>query len=59
MSTGLLTGLAGGAVGPGRMADVGAQVLACAGVGAAAMGLSALLTGVLVCWRGRRRAAVG
>ena len=59
VSTGLLTGLAGGAVGPGRMADVGAQVLACAGVGAAAMGLSALLTGVLVCWRGRRRAAVG
>jgi Family of unknown function (DUF6350) len=59
LATGLLTGLAGGAVGPGRMAFVGAEVLACTGVGAVSMALSALLTGVLVCWRRRRHAEVG
>jgi Family of unknown function (DUF6350) len=57
--TGGMTGLAGGSVGPGRMSDVGAQVLACTGVGVVTMALPAVVTGVLVCWRTRRRAAVG
>ncbi|MPZ60390.1 MAG: hypothetical protein GEU93_03645 [Propionibacteriales bacterium] len=52
--TGALTGLAGGSVGPGRMADVGADVWECLPSAAAAMGLGGLVGGLLVCWWIRR-----
>jgi hypothetical protein len=53
----LLVALAGGAAGPGRMADVGApttEVLLAAG---AALGVGGLLGGLLGAVLGRRRAA--
>lgn len=54
-ATGGLLALAGGSVGPGRMADVGAPVLICTGIAMLAMTLTGVLSGVLVCWRARRR----
>jgi hypothetical protein len=44
---GLLTGLAGGAVGPGRMTDVGVDVWSTVAVCAVAMGLGGLVAGVV------------
>jgi hypothetical protein len=58
LATGGLTALAGGAVGPGRMSDVGARWLECTGVAAASMTLAAALTAVLLCWRARRSGEV-
>jgi hypothetical protein len=55
LATGASTAFAGGAIGPGRMAETGAHVLACSGVGAAAMGLGGAVAGLLVAWRLRRR----
>jgi Family of unknown function (DUF6350) len=52
--TGALTALGGGAVGPGRMADVGADVLACTATAAAAMALAGGLGGLVLGWRMRR-----
>lgn len=54
VATGALTGLAGGSVGPGRMAETGADVLACVGAGSLSMALGGLLGGMVVCWRLRR-----
>lgn len=51
---GVSTALAGGAVGPGRMADVGAPALAVALTAAAAMGLGGVLAGSAMTWRTRR-----
>ncbi len=55
LATGSATALAGGSIGPGRMAETGAQVLACTGVAAAAMALGGALFGLLVGWRLSRR----
>ena len=52
--TGVSTALAGGSIGPGRMADVGAQVLACTGLAVAAMALGGAVAGLLVGWLRRR-----
>lgn len=51
----LLTVLAGGAVGPGRMADVGVWPLQTAGAAVVAMGTGGLLGGAVTTWRRRRR----
>lgn len=51
---GALTALGGGAVGPGRMADVGAEVLACIASATVAMTLAAGLSGLVLGWRMRR-----
>jgi hypothetical protein len=56
--TGSATALAGGSIGPGRMAETGAQVLACTGVAAAAMALGGALAGLLVGWRLTRRTRI-
>jgi hypothetical protein len=55
VAVGLLTALGGGAVGPGRMADVGAQVLSCTATAAVTMTLAGALGGLLLGWRTRRR----
>jgi hypothetical protein len=52
---GLLTVLAGGAVGPGRMTDVGASFLEVLVAGAVAMGLGGAVGGLLAAWWLRRR----
>jgi len=52
--TGALTALGGGAVGPGRMGDVGADVLACIGTATVAMTLAGALGGLVLGWRTRR-----
>ena len=49
--------LAGGAAGPGRMADVGAFPLQTLLAGTVALGAGGLVGGVLACWRVRRAAA--
>jgi hypothetical protein len=54
--TGASTALAGGSIGPGRMAETGAQVLACTGLAAAAMACGGAVAGLLVGWRLRRPA---
>ena len=54
----LLTGLvalAGGAVGPGRMSDIGAPLLDTLVAATVAMGVGGLFTGVAVTWWARRR----
>ncbi len=54
----LLTGLvalAGGAVGPGRMSDIGAPLLDTLVAAPVAMGVGGLFTGVAVTWWARRR----
>jgi hypothetical protein len=48
------TGLAGGSVGPGRMADVGASLSQTVPAGALAMGAGGLLGGVAMAWWLRR-----
>jgi len=53
---GLLAAVAGGAVGPGRMTDVGPQVLDTTVYAVTAFGLGGLLGGVLATWLQRRRA---
>ena len=52
---GLMIGLAGGAVGPGRMADVGADLLDTVLAGGVAMGVGGLVGGVVATWWARRR----
>jgi len=52
--TGALTALGGGAVGPGRMGDVGADVLACLATATVAMTLAGGLGGLVLGWRARR-----
>jgi len=54
VATGVLTGLGGGAVGPGRMAEVGADVLACTATASVAMTLAGGLCGLVLGWRTRR-----
>lgn len=56
-ATGAVTALAGGSIGPGRMGTTGAEVLACVATAAVAMTLGALLAGLLLGWRARRRTA--
>lgn len=51
----LLVALAGGAVGPGRMADVGAPVLDTFGAAAVSLGGGGLIGGLVAAWRSRRR----
>jgi hypothetical protein len=51
----VLTVVAGGAVGPGRMTDVGAPFLEVLVAGAVAMGLGGAVGGVLAAWWVRRR----
>jgi hypothetical protein len=48
-------GLAGGAVGPGRMAHIGADLLQTFVAATAAMGLGGLVGGLLATWWARRR----
>jgi hypothetical protein len=55
-SAGLLTALGGGAIGPGRMVEVGALVWQCSVVAAVGGGAA---TGVVLAWRARRRSASG
>jgi len=50
-----LVGLAGGAVGPGRMADVGADLPATLLAATVAMGVGGLVSGVAATWWTRRR----
>ena len=50
-----LVGLAGGAVGPGRMSDIGAPLLDTLVAATVAMGVGGLFTGVAVTWWARRR----
>jgi hypothetical protein len=52
----LLTALAGGSVGPGRMADVGADLVGTLVASTVAMGVGGLFTGVGATWWARRRA---
>jgi hypothetical protein len=47
--------LAGGSVGPGRMADVGAPLLDTAIAATVSMGVGGLVAGVAVTWWARRR----
>jgi Family of unknown function (DUF6350) len=54
VATGTSTALAGGAVGPGRMAETGADVGGCVLAATVAMALGGALAGLLVCWRARR-----
>jgi hypothetical protein len=49
--------LAGGAVGPGRMADVGADALPTLVAAVVSMGIGGLVGGVAMTWRVRRRPA--
>ncbi|MGN6575798.1 MAG: cell division protein PerM [Nocardioides sp.] len=53
----VLVHLAGGAVGPGRMADVGAPFLEVLLIASVALGGGGLLGGVIATWRLRRRLA--
>jgi hypothetical protein len=53
-AAGLLTALGGGAVGPGRLADVGAMVWQCAGVGGVAAGLGGIVAAAVHGWWTRR-----
>jgi hypothetical protein len=55
----LLTGLAGGSVGPGRMADVGALLGETVLAGAVAMGTGGLVGGVAMTWWLRRGQGAG
>ncbi len=55
---GALTSLAGGAVGPGRMADVGADALEVLLHAVTAFGLGGLVGGVAITWWQRRSAEV-
>jgi hypothetical protein len=50
----LLVTLAGGAVGPGRMADVGAPLLDTVVAATVSMGVSGLFAGIGVTWWARR-----
>jgi hypothetical protein len=52
--TGSLTALGGGAVGPGRMGVIGAEVLACLASATVAMTLAGGVTGLVLGWRARR-----
>jgi hypothetical protein len=54
LTVGALTTLGGGAVGPGRMAEVGAQVLVCTATATVAMTLAGALGGLVLGWRARR-----
>jgi hypothetical protein len=58
-SAGLLTALGGGAIGPGRMVEVGALVWQCCTVAAAGAGAGGAAMGVVLAWRARRRSASG
>lgn len=51
----LLVGLAGGAVGPGRMADIGAPMLDLAVSATVSMGIGGVFGGLLATWLLRRR----
>ena len=51
----LLVGLAGGAVGPGRMADIGAELLPTLVAATVSMGIGGLVGGVAATWWSRRR----
>ncbi len=51
----LLTGLAGGSAGPGRMADVGVHLGETAVAAVVAMGVGGILGGIWMSWRTRRR----
>jgi hypothetical protein len=51
----MAVGLAGGAVGPGRMAHVGADLLATLVSATIAMGIGGLVAGVVATWWARRR----
>lgn len=51
----LVAALAGGAAGPGRMADVGAPVLDVLGAAAVSLGAGGLIGGLVSAWWGRRR----
>lgn len=51
----LLAALAGGAVGPGRMADVGAPVPDVLAAAAVSLGGGGLIGGLVAAWQGRRR----
>ena len=53
----LLVALAGGAVGPGRMADVGADLVPTFVAATVAMGVGGLVGGVAATWWGRRGAS--
>ena len=53
--TAVLIALAGGAVGPGRMSDVGADLLATLASATVAMGVGGLVSGVAATWWTRRR----
>ncbi|MGH3445276.1 MAG: cell division protein PerM [Nocardioidaceae bacterium] len=55
LAFGLLTAIAGGSVGPGRMAHVGAPVGACVGAAVVAMGIGGVLGGLAATWWSRRR----
>ena len=55
--TTVLVALAGGAVGPGRMTDVGADVLDTAIASTASMGVGGLVAGVAATWWAHRRPA--
>ena len=54
----VLTGLAGGSVGPGRMSDVGASLSQTGPAGALALGVGGLLGGVAMAWWLRRHTTV-
>lgn len=58
-AAGLLTALGGGAIGPGRMAEVGAFVGQCCAMAAAGAGAAGAVTGVALAWWARRRRATG
>jgi hypothetical protein len=49
-AAGLSTALAGGAIGPGRMADVGALVAQCVATASLGAGIGGAVTGVIVVW---------
>jgi Family of unknown function (DUF6350) len=53
-AAGLSTALAGGAIGPGRMADVGALVGQCVGTASLGAGIGGAATAVVVVWWTRR-----
>jgi len=55
--TTVLVGLAGGAVGPGRMAEIGADLLETFVAGTVAMGIGGAVGGLAATWWARRRPA--
>lgn len=59
VAIGLLTGLAAGAVGPGRLAQTGPDVPACVLTAAVGCGLGGAVGGAALRWLGRRRRVAG